>query len=104
MIIYNVTINIEREVHDEWLSWMKEKHIPKVMKTGMFYNYSLLRMLSEESNNTGITYAVQYRCKDLNYLNKYLAEYAAPLQQELMDLFRNKHVAFRTMLEIEDEG
>ena len=31
MIVYSVTVNIENEVHDDWLSWMKNKHIPDVM-------------------------------------------------------------------------
>ncbi|MBT6440423.1 MAG: DUF4286 family protein, partial [Flavobacteriales bacterium] len=26
MIIYNVTVKINNEVHDEWLQWMKETH------------------------------------------------------------------------------
>ncbi|MGQ3086877.1 DUF4286 family protein, partial [Flavobacterium sp.] len=30
MIIYNVTINIDDSVHDKWLTWMMEKHIPEV--------------------------------------------------------------------------
>lgn len=32
MIIYNVTVNIEHNVHDEWLKFMKDEHIPDVMK------------------------------------------------------------------------
>ncbi|MEG1025142.1 MAG: DUF4286 family protein, partial [Flavobacterium sp.] len=28
MIIYNVTTNIHESVHDQWLKWMQEKHIP----------------------------------------------------------------------------
>ncbi len=36
MILYNVTISIDPEVHQEWLAWMKEVHIPDVLKTGMF--------------------------------------------------------------------
>ena len=30
MIIYNVTIKIDLDVHDEWLAWMKLEHIPRV--------------------------------------------------------------------------
>jgi len=104
MIIYNVTINVEREVHDEWLNWMTSDHIPKIMKTGLFLNYSMLRMLSEEPGNTGITYAIQYRCNDIDDLNRYLQNFAQNFQQEHMQRYRNKHVAFRSMLEVIDEG
>jgi len=36
MIIYSVTVNIDDSVHDEWVTWMKEVHIPDVMATGYF--------------------------------------------------------------------
>ena len=36
MIIYNVTVNVEAEIHNDWISWMKEVHIPDVMNTGYF--------------------------------------------------------------------
>ena len=35
-IIYNVTVNIDDSVHDEWLEWMQTQHIPDVMSTGYF--------------------------------------------------------------------
>ena len=36
MIVYNVTVNIDKNIVDDWLTWMKEIHIPEVMKTGFF--------------------------------------------------------------------
>jgi hypothetical protein len=36
MIVYNVTINLDHDIHDEWVKWMKEKHLHDVMATGMF--------------------------------------------------------------------
>ena len=31
MIVYNVTVNIETEVESDWLSWMKQTHIPEAV-------------------------------------------------------------------------
>ena len=36
MIVYNVTVKIEKDIHDDWLAWMKETHIPEVLKTNLF--------------------------------------------------------------------
>ena len=36
MLIYNVTINIDESVHDQWLDWMKDKHLPDMLATGKF--------------------------------------------------------------------
>lgn len=33
MIVYSVTVNIDSSIHEDWLAWMKSKHIPDVMAT-----------------------------------------------------------------------
>ena len=99
MIIYNVTINVEPEIHDEWFLWMKQTHIPDVLQTGMFSGHKMLKLLNEEPNNTGTTYAVQYYCKDLDDLQRYLEQYAPALRQDSQNKFEGKFVAFRTFLE-----
>ena len=48
MIIYNLTINIDESVHNDWLEWMKSNHIPDVMRTGMFKENKLLRLLGDD--------------------------------------------------------
>ncbi len=102
MYIYNVTTNIDETVHDQWLSWMKEKHIPDMLATGKFTQAKMCRVLIEEEMN-GITYSVQYSTKDKETLEKYYAEDAERLRKEVMKLFANKFVAFRTELEVISE-
>ena len=62
MILYNVTINIDYDVHDEWLDWMKNKHIPDVLKTGLFIENKICRILAEEDG--GKSYSIQYFLKN----------------------------------------
>ena len=59
MFIYNVTVNIADDVHEEWLSWMKEIHIPEVMKTGCFTDSGILKVLYVADE--GHTYSIQYK-------------------------------------------
>ena len=56
MYIYNVTINIEDSVQNEWLRWMQEKHIPEVLATGKFSEAKMSQVLVEE--DTGVTYSI----------------------------------------------
>lgn len=98
MIIYNVTVNIEIDVHEEWLQWMKEKHIPDVMSTGFFIENKICKVLVEEEQ--GVTYSVQYTAKSMNDLQEYQRVHAPRLQKEHSDKFPNKFVAFRTLLEV----
>ncbi len=97
MIIYNVTVNIEDSVHEEWLKWMKEKHIPDVMKTGHFLENRFCRILVQEE--TGTSYSIQYVCKNMAELDAYRRDHAPRLQKEHLDKFEGKFVAFRTLLE-----
>ena len=101
MIIYNVTINIGKSIHNEWLTWIKE-HIPKVLATGKFIEAKLTKVLVEEENGA-VTYAVQYRAKSREDLEAYYKEDAEKLRQDGSSRFADKMLAFRTELEIIDE-
>ena len=48
MIIYNVTVNVDLDVHDQWLQWMKATHLPDVMATGLFLDQRMCRVLAED--------------------------------------------------------
>ena len=96
MIIYNVTINIDNDVHDEWLQWMREKHIPDVMATGYFLENRLCKVLVDEEQGT--TYSFQYTCANMEDLKEYQKLDAPRLQKEVGDKYANKFVAFSLLL------
>ena len=101
MIIYNVTVNIEESIHDEWLEWIKN-HIPQVLATGKVIDARLTKVLVEEEMG-GATYAIQYKAKSREALESYYQNDAADLKQEGFIKFADKMLAFRTELEIIDE-
>lgn len=101
MYIYNVTINIEESVHDEWLQWMKNEHIPEMLNTKKFTKALMSKVLVEESMG-GITYSVQYTCINKEMLQKYYAEDAEKLRSR-SKVFEGKFVAFRTEMEVISE-
>jgi pyrroloquinoline quinone (PQQ) biosynthesis protein C len=97
MIIYNVTVNIDNSVHEEWLEWMKSKHIPDVVGTGCFTEGNIFRILVNEES--GISYSVQYSAASMDDVNRYLKEHAEALRNDALRLYKDKFVAFRTLLE-----
>jgi hypothetical protein len=101
MIIYNVTINIDQSVHDEWLTWMRTSHIPDVMRTGMFNESRILKVLGDDESG-GNTYSIQYTCDNMEKLQQYIDIYAPALRGEHTMRYKDKFVAFRTLLEIID--
>lgn len=98
MIIYNVTVNIDHEVHDAWVAWMKDVHIPDVMATGLFLQSRMLRVLADDEG--GITYAVQYTAADMAHYEKYRDEHATRLKADAEKHYGGRFVAFRTLLQV----
>lgn len=101
MIIYNVTINIQEDIHDEWVNWMKKEHIPDMLGTGKFSKALMTKVLVKEEMG-GITYSVQYTAKNKEILQKYYDEDAKSLRAKTKP-FEGKFVAFRTELEVVSE-
>jgi hypothetical protein len=99
MILYNVTLNIDNSVHEDWLKWMREIHIPEVMATGMFTENKLLRLLNEEDSES-VTYCSQYTARNMNDYETYIEKHADGLRAKFNERYKDKFVAFRTLLEI----
>lgn len=102
MIIYNVTINIHESVHDQWMKWMREKHINDVLSTGKFSTARMVKVLVEEEMG-GVTYSIQYTTDSKETLERYYQEDAPKLRDEGLALFGDKMLAFRTELEVISE-
>lgn len=98
MFLYNETIGIDQSLEKEWLDWLKNKYIPEVMKTGMFVESRIYKVLHENDDGT-VSYSVQYFASSIQHVQQYLEHHAPPLVNELRTKFRDKHVAFRTLLE-----
>ncbi|HQU59510.1 MAG: DUF4286 family protein, partial [Phaeodactylibacter sp.] len=99
MILYNVTIKIATDLHQDWLQWMKTVHIPDVMATGLFEEYRLLHILGEDESE-GVTFAIQYFCPSLDVFREYQSKHAKQLQQQHSERYQNQYVAFRTLMEV----
>lgn len=102
MILYNVTVKVEVSAHEEWLTWMKDKHIQDVVNTGCFTSCRLSRMLAQNEED-GITYSIQYLSPSMKDFHRYQVQHAPALQKEHTEKFTGKFVAFRTMMELEQE-
>ena len=101
MYIYNVTINIQEDIHDEWVEWMKKEHIPDMLNTGKFKKALMTRVMVNEEMG-GITYSVQYTAESKQMLERYYEEDAKTLRSKTA-AFEGKFVAFRTELEVISE-
>ncbi len=98
MLVYNVTINIDETVADEWVQWMKTVHMPEVVATGCFVESRLLRIFGEEQG--GRAYAAQYNSPSAEDFDRYQRDFAPALQAKTRERYDGKFAAFRTLMEI----
>ena len=101
MIIYNVTIKIHTAIHEQWLRWLKETHIPDVMNTGCFTGHRILRLL-ETDETEGPTYAVQYEAESKALYNSYIEKHAGKMRSRSFEKWGDKFIAFRSVMQIVD--
>lgn len=99
MIIYNVTIKVDYSIADNWLSWLKEEHIPEMLQTGCFTGARVLRLL-EVDESDGLTYAVQYEAESKALYNRYIKEYSTAMRNKGTEKWGEKFVAFRSVMQI----
>ncbi len=102
MLYYNVTTKIEDSQHDEWLNYMLKQHIPDVMRSGCFTGYKMCKLKDIEP--PGQTYVFQYLCTNEDALNRYLENHAPDLRQDVIDKFGSAFIAFRSVMDIIEEG
>jgi len=73
MIIYNITANVSLEIVDKW------------------------------NSDSGITYAIAYKCNSLQDLQKYEISFSKNLRVEYDLKFAQSAPTFRTIMEVLDE-
>ena len=99
MIVYSVTVSVDEEVQDDWLKWMKEDHIPKVLGTGFFEDHRIMKLISHQTEEKTVSFNIQYECESMVKLHQYQVGHAPALQKEHTDRYEGKFAAFRTILE-----
>ena len=99
MIIYNVTIQPQWEIHDDWKAWMTETHLPEMMQTGCFLKFQFCRIMDIDESE-GPTYTAQYSANDIVDYDRYINNFSASLRQKGQDLWGGKMIAFRSLMEV----
>lgn len=98
MILYNVTVAVDKQIEQEWLVWMKNVHIPEVMDTNQFESFKFFKVMNTEDPQSN-SYSVQYFAESMNNIQMYMAAFAPELQQKALLKWPNQIAAFRTLLE-----
>ena len=98
MIVYNLTIQVEHGIHNEWLQWQKQEYIPAMMACGQFTEYRFFRLL-EQDETEGITYVTQYTAPSEAHYRKFTKEFAPVFHRMTQRKWANQLVVFPTIME-----
>jgi hypothetical protein len=99
MIIYSITTIVKKDIEKEWLKWMKEVHIPNIMKTGYFNNYKIYKVRIPTSLEGESSYILHYECETIDDYLTYAEREAPRLQAEYLTNFVGKVSTARTVIE-----
>lgn len=98
MITFNTTYNVSPQIESEWLAYMKSKHIPAILATGLATDVKLLRLLTEIETD-GITYTNQFSFKSMADFLTYQSEHQPLIIDTHHEIFNGHYVSFRTLLQ-----
>lgn len=97
-IVYNVTAMVQWHIHEVWLQWMQETHIPEVLATGCFTGSRIYRLL-EVDESEGPTYTIQYLAAGMESYQQYIEVHSAALRAAGIERWGNQFIAFRSLME-----
>lgn len=98
MVLYNITINVSPDIEHDFIEWMKTIHIPEVMETGIFYDHKFFRLI-HDTDDGSTNYCIQYFTDSLKLMMEYESKHAAALRAKTQERYKDKAIAFRTLLE-----
>jgi hypothetical protein len=98
MLLYNVTVGIDKSLESEWLIWMRNEHIPAVLGTGYFQDCKMYKVLHDQGEDT-TSYSVQFFAKGIEEVLAYLEQAAPAIMEKLRAKYKDRHVVFQTLLE-----
>ena len=98
MILFSLTVNIDNEIKDEWLEWMKQTFIPNLWLTGFFVEKRFLKLLNEEEGN-GSTFSLQLTLENLEALQEFEHHHLNDYRKMLYGKYTGRLVDFYTVLE-----
>lgn len=98
MLIFNTTLHVEDEVHEEFISFLKTFYIPQAVENALLNQPSLAKIERQHEEN-GVSYALQFKTKDIDTLNEWAEKTGENLSFEMNKRFGTKVGGFVTLLE-----
>jgi hypothetical protein len=99
MIVYNITIKVDREIENDWLVWVKNMYAPEIIATGLFSDYKFYYLLGLDEKD-GVTYVIQFFASSFEDYKKYIENFEPLFREKVFKKWRDRFVAFDTVMQL----
>ena len=99
MIVYNITIRVERSIDEAWLQWQKEEQIPAILETKLFTEYRIYKLM-EQDEIEGNTYIIQLFANTAAQLQEFLQIHDQRLREKAFEKWGDRFISFRTTMKL----
>lgn len=98
MLIYNTTFQVDDDIRENFLIWIKEHFIPETERQGILQTPRLCKILSHREE--GESYSLQFEVESSGLLHRWHLEQGVKLNEELVSIFGTKVIGFPTLMEV----
>ena len=98
-ILYNITMQVEKQLLEDWLSWIQLEHIPGIMGTGCFIKHQVLRLMNNNQQDEQ-TFAIQYFASTIYKFNQFEENFLEHELKKISDKWNTSVMYFTTVMEI----
>lgn len=99
MILFNITILSDNEVHEELKSWILTDFLPNIAKEQIFKSQSLLKVLN--SPNEGVTYSLQFIADNEDKIDAFRKGHLLSLHNKAQTEYENKIYLLESLMEFQ---
>ena len=99
MLIFNTTYLVSDDVHESWLEWIREQHIPFMLDSTYFSQPQVARVITSAKQD-GTSFSVQFHIQDMHTLKLWNKEYNSLFQENCSKQFGTEVIFFTTVLEL----
>ncbi len=99
MLVYNITLKVNSNIHEEWLQWQQQVHIPEIMATCCFQKFQMSRILDMDDSE-GPTYTIQFYAASKTDYERYINSHAPKLRRDAIEKWGGQFTGFRTIMEV----
>jgi hypothetical protein len=91
-------MKVQADISEDWIRWQKEEHVPEIMRTNLFYDFKIYRLLDVDDSD-GPTYITQFFSETKDNYDRYVNEFAPALRKKANEKWGDRFIGFRTFLE-----